>query len=100
MTIDNLGYLWIAMWDGSKVICIDPLSYIDSNINKPITILYEIDLPVTRPTNCTFAGPNLNLLYITTAQDDISDQSGYLYFIDFREYNLPNRGLPTNLLEL
>ena len=91
MTIDNLGYLWIAMWDGGKVICINPLA--DNNI------IHEILLPVSRPTNCTFGGSNLNFLYISTAIVDSEEHSGYIHVVDMTKNNLPNRGLPGNLLE-
>lgn len=93
MTIDNFGYLWIAMWDGYKVICIDPSQ-------KTGHSLYEVELHVSRPTNCTFGGPELNILYITTANDGLYENSGSLFKVDLKDYNLPNRGLPSNLLDL
>jgi sugar lactone lactonase YvrE len=93
MTVDNFGYLWIAMWDGSKVICINPH---DSSKG----CIHEILLPVSRPTNCTFGGgSNLNLLYISTAKVDSEDLSGYVHVVDMEKNGLPNRGLISNLLE-
>ena len=64
MTIDTEGKLWIALWNGAKVIRLDP------EVRK---ILLEIKLPVTRVTSCTFGGPNLNNLYITTAKIGLSE---------------------------
>jgi sugar lactone lactonase YvrE len=34
----------------------------------------EISLPVQRPTSCTFGGPGLDQLYITSASVDLSQQ--------------------------
>jgi len=64
MTTDTEGRLWIAFWDGSKVMCL-------STQGEP---LVEINLPVARPTNCAFGGPNLSTLYITSASIGLSEQ--------------------------
>ena len=37
------------------------------------SVAQEINLPVQRPTSCTFGGPDLNLLYITSARIGLSD---------------------------
>lgn len=58
MTIDETGRLWIAMWDGWSVVCVDPTYG---------RVLTTIDLPVARPTNCTFGGAGLDEMYVTTA---------------------------------
>ena len=59
MTIDENDHLWIAFCRGSAVICFDP---------KSGAILDKIELPVTGPTSCTFGGPELKTLYITTGK--------------------------------
>ena len=64
MTTDTEGRLWIAFWDGSKVICLSPQG-------EPID---EIQLPVSRPTNCAFGGPDLSTLYITSASIGLSEE--------------------------
>jgi sugar lactone lactonase YvrE len=62
MTIDEEGMLWIALWDGWRVIRVNPASRSERG-----AIIDEIKLPVARPTSCCFGGANLDELYITTA---------------------------------
>lgn len=59
MTIDEEGMLWIAIWDGSRVGRWDPASG---------ALIGEVSVPVHRPTSCTFGGPDLGTLYITSAR--------------------------------
>lgn len=56
-TIDEEGYIWIAMWDGWKVSRFSP----DGTLDR------EIHLPVARPSSCMFGGTDLSTLYVTTA---------------------------------
>ena len=58
MTIDEEGMLWVALWDGWRVIQINPANG---------KIINEIRMPVARPTSCVFGGVNLDELYITSA---------------------------------
>jgi sugar lactone lactonase YvrE len=58
MTIDEEGMLWVALWDGWRVIRVNP---------HQGAIMDEIKLPVARPTSCCFGGTTLDELYITTA---------------------------------
>jgi sugar lactone lactonase YvrE len=58
MTTDSEGRLWIAFWDGWKVICLAPSG----------EQLAEIRLPVSCPTSCAFGGANLSMLFITSAR--------------------------------
>lgn len=60
MCIDKDGNLWIALAEGGAVACYDP-----SNGRE----LQKIKLPVQRPTSCTFGGPGLKTLYITTRHE-------------------------------
>ncbi|HXH99609.1 MAG TPA: SMP-30/gluconolactonase/LRE family protein [Sphingobacteriaceae bacterium] len=64
MTIDNEGMLWIAHWNGWQVTRWNP----DTGEK-----LYNIPLPVSRVTSCTFGGENLEDLYITSAKVGLSD---------------------------
>ncbi|MQA02044.1 MAG: SMP-30/gluconolactonase/LRE family protein [Streptosporangiales bacterium] len=57
MTIDSEGGLWVAMFGGSCVRRYRPDGELDA----------EVDLPVTQVTACTFGGPDLDTLYITTS---------------------------------
>lgn len=65
MTIDDEGKLWTALYNGYKVIRIDP---------KTGEILYEIMLPVPQVTSCVFGGEKLNELYITTAREHMTEE--------------------------
>jgi sugar lactone lactonase YvrE len=62
-TIDIDGYLWNAQWDGGRIVRYSPEGQIDQ----------ILQLPVKRPTSCTFGGPNLTTLYITSAASDPSE---------------------------
>lgn len=58
MTIDSEDHLWVALFDGGKVIRINP--------GNGETV-FEVCVPVPKVTSCAFAGKNLDELYITTA---------------------------------
>lgn len=60
--IDIEDRLWNAQWNGSRVACYE--------LNG--TELAEVRLPVTRPTSCCFGGPDMNMLFITSARDGLS----------------------------
>ncbi|MEM6521424.1 MAG: SMP-30/gluconolactonase/LRE family protein [Cyanobacteria bacterium P01_C01_bin.70] len=57
LTIDAAGGIWSAMWNGGCVIRFAP----DGQE------LLRVPLPVPLVTSCTFGGPDLTDLYITTA---------------------------------
>lgn len=63
LTIDAEGHLWVALWDGWRVVKIH---------GQTGATLAEIPLPVQRPTSCAFGGPELATLYITTAGFELS----------------------------
>ncbi len=63
MTIDAEGMLWVAEWRGYKVSRWNP-----STGRK----IGEVILPVSKVTSCTFGGPELTDLYITTASTELS----------------------------
>ena len=58
MTIDNEGKLWIAHWGGNMVGRWDP----DTG-----QLLGKVEVPAPNVTSCAFGGPDLDILYITTA---------------------------------
>ncbi len=57
LTVDSEGCLWVAMFLGSQVICIDP----DGKIKRTIA------LPFAQPASLIFGGTDLNELFITSA---------------------------------
>jgi sugar lactone lactonase YvrE len=82
MTIDSEGGLWIAHWGGSRVTRFLP----DATIDR------AIDVPALQVTSCTFAGPDLDRMFITSAADGLDGaHDGALFEVD------PGvRGLPTH----
>ena len=63
MTIDEEGMLWIAHWGGFAVSRWNPLTG---------AMLEKIELPVPQVTACTFGGPHMDDLIITTAATGLS----------------------------
>jgi len=59
-TIDADNRLWTAEWDGWRLLVHD----------RRGRLTKEIPLPVRRPTSCCFGGPDLDILFVTTATDD------------------------------
>jgi len=62
--VDVRGYLWNARWGAGALACISP----DGQLERIVR------LPVTNPTACCFGGPDLNVLYITSARYGLSDE--------------------------
>jgi sugar lactone lactonase YvrE len=65
MTIDTEGMLWIAHWDGWQITRWNP------NTGKQLS---HIKLPVARVTSCTFGGPELKDLFITSARKGLTEE--------------------------
>jgi D-xylonolactonase len=86
MTIDSEGGLWIAQWGASKLTRRDAIGQ----------ILQTVDLPCSQITSCTFGGPDLTTLYITSAATGLSEQqlqreplAGGLFAVDMTVPGLP-----------
>lgn len=62
-TVDRDGRIWVAMWDGGAVRCLSP-------DGETIAML---PLPVPRATSCAFGGPDLAMLFVTTAAYELGD---------------------------
>jgi sugar lactone lactonase YvrE len=84
MTTDCEGGLWVAHWDGGRISRFTPDGY----------LAHSITLPITRPTSCAFAGPNLDRLFVTSARigRENEELSGALFEVD-----AGIRGLPPGL---
>ena len=63
MTVDSEGCLWIAFWDGWCVRRFSPEG----------EWLETVRMPVSKPTSCTFGGPDLDRLYVTSASVDLDE---------------------------
>lgn len=69
-TMDAEGHLWSARWDGGCIV----------RYNEDGTVERAIPIPARKTASLTFAGPNLDDIYITTASLDDSDpHAGFLY---------------------
>ncbi len=92
-TVDAEGFLWNAEFNAGRVVRYAP----DGRIAQ------IIDLPVPRPTCCAFGGPNLDLLFVTTASQNMTPQersalplAGALLRLDVGVRGLPEpRYLPS-----
>ncbi|WP_199433251.1 SMP-30/gluconolactonase/LRE family protein [Qaidamihabitans albus] len=70
LTVDAEGDIWLAVW-GLGQVC-----RLDANTGQ-VTATVEVPTPYT--TSCTFGGPDLSTLYITTANYRPSAGGGLLY---------------------
>ena len=78
--IDAQGYLWNARYGGRCLIRIAP----NGRVDRIVT------LPTLNPTTCTFGGPNLGTLYITSARS--ADQlSGSVFSMEAEVGGFPER---------
>lgn len=57
LTVDAAGNVWTARWDGFALLCMSP----DAGL------LETIRFPVSKVSSVTFGGPNLDVIYVTTA---------------------------------
>ena len=63
-SVDAEGYLWSAEYDGWRLVRYAP----DGGVDR------VIEVPVRQPTSCIFGGENLDVLYVTTARLDQSEE--------------------------
>jgi sugar lactone lactonase YvrE len=63
LAVDEAGYLWSAHFDGWRVTRYAP----DGRVDRVVR------LPVQNVTSCAFGGPDLDILYITSATEDLSE---------------------------
>ena len=63
LTVDAEGGVWVALYGGGAVRRYAPSGELDA----------IVELPVTNVTACTFGGPELDRLFITTSRENIPD---------------------------
>lgn len=80
MTLDADGGLWVACWGGS---CVRRF-HADGTPDRTIA------LPASQITSCTFAGSDLNRMFVTSAGDGVDEEHGGALF----EVDPGCRGLP------
>ena len=84
MTVDAEGRLWVAFWDGACVRALDP---------EDGRVLRQVELPARRPTSVAFGGPDLDVLFVTSAAvglESPGEADGGLFAVT----GLGVRGLP------
>ena len=84
MTVDAEGYLWVAHWGGSRISRFSPEGKLDR----------AIELPAKQVTNITFAGPDLDRMFVSSAAIGLPESD---YDGAFFEVECGVKGLPTNL---
>lgn len=62
-TVDEEGCVWCAEFNGGRIACWRP----DGRLAR------EIRVPVARPTSCAFGGANLDILFVTTTCQHMSE---------------------------
>lgn len=63
-TVDAEGFLWNAEFNAGRLVRYAP----DGRIDR------TVEMPVPRPTCCAFGGPDLSVLYVTTASQQMSPE--------------------------
>jgi len=64
MTIDSQGRLWVGLFFGQRVICVDPTTG---------QLVQEVAMPACIITSCAFGGADLSTLYVTSATVCLQD---------------------------
>jgi sugar lactone lactonase YvrE len=85
LTVDADGGLWVAMWGGGRILHLSPSG----------RVIDELPMPVAQPSSCVFGGPELDVLYVTSATEGMAvgpdDPSGSVFAVT----GLGVRGLPS-----
>ena len=84
LTVDVDGFVWLAHWGGSRVTRFAPDGVVDG----------VLEIPTPQVTNCAFGGPNMDLLFITTAARNIDlktdPKAGGLFCVQTAVRGLPS----------
>jgi sugar lactone lactonase YvrE len=63
LTVDADGGVWVAVWGGRAVHCYGP----DGSLSA------VVEVPAAQVSACTFGGPDLEELFITTSRENLDD---------------------------
>ena len=92
MTTDRDGNLWVCQFGGWRISVFDSQGQLRE----------EIPMPVANITSCTFGGPDLSTLYITTARKGLDDDAlaeqpdaGALFAIETQTHGAPTPAFAT-----
>ncbi len=84
LTTDDENFIWLAVWGGSKVLRISP----DGEVDKIISF------PTSQITSCVFGGPEMNILFVTSAsvgKNSSEDKhAGNLFSIETNKKGIPS----------
>jgi sugar lactone lactonase YvrE len=88
MTSDAEGMLWVALWGGAKLTRWNPVTG---------QLVAEIPLPAFNVSSCTFGGPDLTDLYVTSARKGMSAEQLARYPLSGGLFRIRTniRGMPT-----
>lgn len=67
LTVDSEDNLWVAIWDGWKVV----------QLSSKGEMISEIEVPVQRPTSVILGGEDFRTLFITSASVDLPEATLY-----------------------
>jgi len=85
LTVDSEGGVWVALYGGSAVRRYTPDGRLDA----------VVEVAASRVTACTFGGPNLDELFITTSREGLDEGeealAGSLFRVDAGVTGLPVR---------
>ena len=84
LTVDRDGGVWMALYDGGAVRRYTPQGRLDE----------VVEVPARKTTACTFGGPALDRLFVTTSQEGLEDGQDPLAGALFSVADLGTRGLP------
>jgi L-arabinonolactonase len=61
--VDKQGNVWTAIWGGACIVCLNPEG----------EELFRYPMPVQQPTCISIGGPEMNLLFVTSANEGLSE---------------------------
>jgi len=64
-TVDAEGYLWSAHWGVGQIVRYRP----DGSVDRSLAV------PASQPTCVAFGGPDLDLLFVTSARENLSEKA-------------------------